>query len=111
LAAIAGPLTDAPAAVAERRSLRSSLAWLWSGALFVILTFLVSWLIARFLETGAKWQRIWATLAALGGGLLVGYVWLFQARLGLWTPVSTAIVADGCLIGYIGYSALKKRSS
>jgi iron(III) transport system permease protein len=49
LAAIAGPLTDAPAAVAERRSLRSSLAWLWSGALFVILTFLVAYPVAMLL--------------------------------------------------------------
>jgi hypothetical protein len=81
------------------------------GIPLVSLTFLLSWLIARFLETGAKWRRIWATLAALGGGLLVGYLWLFQARLGLWTPVSTALVADAGLLAYVGYSALKKRSS
>jgi hypothetical protein len=81
------------------------------GIPLLTLTFLVSWLIARFLETGGKWRRIWATPAALGGGFLVGFLWLLQSRLGLWTPVSTALVADACLIAYVGYSALKKRSS
>ena len=107
-------------------TLGGALAWaigarlLWAGPLaagaFLAATVLLGSYrlepaIARFLETGAKWRRIWAALAALGGGFLVGFLWLLQSRLGLWTPVSTAIVADACLIAYVGYSTLKKRSS
>jgi hypothetical protein len=71
------------------------------GIPLVMLTFLTAWLIARYVERRAKWPRIWAMLAALGGAILVGFLWLLQSRLGLWTPVATALVADVCLIALL----------
>lgn len=48
-AAIVTGLSDAPATVARSRGLRSSLGWLWSGALLLILTFLVVYPVAMLL--------------------------------------------------------------
>ena len=51
------------------------------GIPLVMLTFLTAWLIARYVE-----RR---------------FLWLLQSRLGLWTPVATALVADVCLIAFL----------
>ena len=48
-AAIATDLADAPAAAARPRGLRSGLAWLWSGALLLILAFLVIYPVSMLL--------------------------------------------------------------
>ena len=75
---------------------------LWSAAVIgmppLILTVLVSWLTARYL--GARWQlrRIPAALAGLGCALLLGFLWGFLFRLGLWLPVWIALAADVCLV-------------
>jgi hypothetical protein len=64
----------------------------------LILTLLTSWLTARYLEARARFRHISATLVALGFTLLLGFLWGFSFRLGLWAPVSLALVADACLI-------------
>src|SRR5262245_33170553 len=64
----------------------------------LILTLLTSWLTARYLEAHARWRRIWTTLAALGGALVLGFFWGFSLRLGLPAAVSLALTADACLI-------------
>jgi iron(III) transport system permease protein len=48
-AAVATVLSDAPATVAHARGHRSALGWLWSGALLLILTFLVIYPVAMLL--------------------------------------------------------------
>jgi iron(III) transport system permease protein len=48
-AAVATDLGDAPATVARSRGLRAGLAWLWSGALLLILTFLVVYPVSMLL--------------------------------------------------------------
>jgi hypothetical protein len=68
------------------------------GIPLLVLTLLASWLLAGHLETRARWRRPWAALAALGGAFLLGYLWGFQFRLGLWVPSWTALAADLGLI-------------
>jgi hypothetical protein len=64
----------------------------------LILTLLTSWLTARYLQVRASFRRIPATLVGLGSALLLGFLWGFLFRLGLWAPVSVALAADACLI-------------
>jgi hypothetical protein len=64
----------------------------------LILTLLIAWLTAQYLETRAKWRRIWAALAALGGALLLGFLWGFSLRLGLREAILMALAADVCLL-------------
>ena len=64
----------------------------------LLLTLLTSWLAASYLEERARLRRIWAALAALGCALLVGFLWGFSFRLGLWVPAYLAIAIDACLI-------------
>ena len=81
------------------------------GIPFLMLSLLTSWLSARHLETRARWRRPWAALAALGIGLLLGYLWGFQFRLGLWVPIRTALVADAGLILWLIVSHLRMRKA
>ena len=64
----------------------------------LILALLTSWLTARYLEARARFRRIWATLVALGCALLLGFLWGFSFRLGVWVAVALALAADACLI-------------
>ena len=72
------------------------------GLPLLVLTFLISWLVARSLETLAKWRLIWATLAAMGCGLIAGFSWGFLFRLDIWAPVAFAVPADVLLILFVG---------
>lgn len=72
----------------------------------LILTLLTSWLIASYLEARTRLRHIWATVVALGCALLLGFLWGFLFRLGLWTPVSVALAADVCL-GLLLYRSRK----
>jgi hypothetical protein len=64
----------------------------------LLLTLLISWLTARYLEARASVKRIWATPVALCGALLLGFLWLLLFRLGFRTPVLVALAADVGLI-------------
>src|SRR5262245_22054266 len=79
------------------------------GIPFLMLPLLTSWLSARQLETRARWRRPWAALAGLGAGLVLGYLWGFQLRLGLWVPVWTALAAEAGLILWLIVSRLRTR--
>ena len=68
----------------------------------VVLPFLACWVIARALEARARWRHAWATLVALGGALLLGFLCLLLSRIYfVWGPVLAALAADACLILYI----------
>lgn len=64
----------------------------------LILTLLVSWLTACFLETRVHLRRLWATLMAVGCALLVGFLWLFLFRVSFRVPLLVALAADIGLI-------------
>lgn len=85
---------------AERVLLGS--ASFWSSAVIgmppLILTLLISWLAARYLAARRQLRRIPAALAGLGCALLLGFLWGFLFRLGLWVPVWVALAADVCLV-------------
>ena len=76
----------------------------------MFMTFLCSYLIARFLHARNR-SALWATLAALGCGLVVGVMYMFLFRVflwvSLWYPVLIALVADGCLT----MLAIRKRNA
>jgi len=64
----------------------------------LILTLLISWLTACFLETRVRVRRLWATLIAVGGAVLVGFLWLFLFRVSFSAPLLVALAADIGLI-------------
>jgi len=55
----------------------------------LILTFLTSWLTARYLERRARWRHIWATLVGLGCAVLLGFLYLRLLGLALGFPGAT----------------------
>ena len=63
----------------------------------MLMTMLISWLVAGTLERRAGLGRVWAALAGLGAALLLGFLWGFSLRLGLWPAVSLALITDACL--------------
>ncbi len=64
----------------------------------LLMTLLISWLFAGTLGTRARLGRPWAALAGSVCALVLGLLWSFSFRLGIWLPVSLALVADACLI-------------
>src|SRR5262245_25790554 len=64
----------------------------------LVLTLLTSWLTAHYLAARWRWRRMPAALVGLGCSLLLGFLWGFLFRLGLWVPVWVALAADACLI-------------
>lgn len=73
----------------------------------LMLTLLSSWLAASYLQ--ARLRRPWAAAAALGCALLLGFIWGFLFRIGLWTAVSVALAADACLIALICWGRTEKQ--
>jgi len=69
------------------------------GMLPLILSFLVGSLTTQFLETRFGLRPVFATLAALGSALLVGFLYLTLIRFGWWVLVdpSTAWIALAAL--------------
>lgn len=65
------------------------------------LTLLAPWLTARNLEAHTRLRRGWATVAGLGVGLLLGFLWGFWLRLGLPAAVSLALGTDAALIALL----------
>lgn len=64
------------------------------------MTMLISWLVAGTFERRAGLGRVWAALSGLGAALLLGFLWGFSLRLGLWVAISLALVMDaGLLLG------------
>jgi hypothetical protein len=59
---------------------------------------LLSWTIARQLETLTSLRPIWATLVALGCSLAIGMVCLLTGRLNLYAPMWLAVGIVACLI-------------
>lgn len=64
----------------------------------LIMTFLMSYLTARHLKARSKLRPLWASLAALGGTLIVGFSYGFLFRIGFEAPIWTALGADAGLI-------------
>ena len=64
----------------------------------LMMTMLISWLVAGTLERRAGLGRVWAALSGLGIALLLGFSWGFSLRLGLWPAISLAFITDACLI-------------
>jgi hypothetical protein len=64
----------------------------------LVLTLLISWLTACFLETRVRLRRLWATLLAVGCAVLVGFLWLFLFRVSFRIPLLVALAADIGLI-------------
>jgi hypothetical protein len=64
----------------------------------LILTLLVSWLAARYLEGRTKLHRVWVALMALVFALLIGCLVLFAARFHIFAPVYVALAADSLLV-------------
>ena len=71
------------------------------GLPVMFLTFLISWLIARYAETRGGLRRTWATLVGICGGLASGFLSLSLFRLDFVALVSAASLADVCLILFI----------
>ena len=68
------------------------------GIPILVLSFLISYLTARHLKSRTSLRLMWATLAAVGSALTVGFLYLLLFRLSLWAPVWIALGADACLI-------------
>ncbi|HEU5179801.1 MAG TPA: hypothetical protein VFW45_03350 [Candidatus Polarisedimenticolia bacterium] len=67
----------------------------------LLMTLLIAWLVAGYLGKRARLGRPWAALAGSVCALVLGFLWGFSFRLGLWPPISLALVADTCLILWI----------
>jgi hypothetical protein len=68
------------------------------GIPILVLSFLISYLTARHLRSRTSLRLMWATPAAVGSALTVGFLYLLLFRLSLWAPVWIALGADACLI-------------
>ncbi len=77
------------------------------GAVFggppLVLTFLISYLVACHLKTRANLRSLWASLAALASALVIGYLYLLWFRFGLlrsspWEPIWITVGADTYLL-------------
>lgn len=64
----------------------------------LIMTFLISYLTALHLKAHGKLCPLWASLAALGGALILGILYGFLFRVGFEVPIWTALGVDACLI-------------
>lgn len=62
------------------------------------LTFLISFLTVRHLETRANLHPIWATLSAFVSALIAGFLWILLFKLSYWAPVWVILGIDACLI-------------
>lgn len=91
------------------------LHWLRGTAVFggppFVLTFLISYLAARYLTARANLRPLWATVAALASALVIGCLYLLWFRFGLlrsspWEPIWIAVGADACLL----FVAIRGRS-
>jgi hypothetical protein len=103
LVAVAGFL--AATAVFDSYSLKAAVSL---GLPALILTFLASWLMARWAGTRAGLRRIWATLIGLAGGLLLGFLCLSLYRLSFWGPSICALAVDVCLVGHLARTASRR---
>jgi hypothetical protein len=76
----------------------------------MLMTFLGSYLTGRWIRARNQ-SVLWVTVAALGGGLVLGALYLFLCKLlfgiSLWGPVWVALIADTCL----GILAVRMRAS
>ena len=93
-------------------SLESWSSWkiVFFGMLPLILSFLVGSLTTQFLETRFGVRPVFATLAALGSALLVGFLYLMLITSGWWALAdpSTAWIALAAL-SYLIILSIQKR--
>jgi len=93
-------------------SLESWSSWklIFFGMLPLILSFLVGSLTTQFLETHFGLRPVFATLAALGSALLVGFLYLMLITSGWWALAdpSTAWIALAAL-SYLIILSIQKR--
>ncbi|HZO02486.1 MAG TPA: hypothetical protein VFB93_14925 [Burkholderiales bacterium] len=73
----------------------------------LILTFLIAWLAAGYLEARARLRRAWAALLGVGCALLLGFLWGFVFRLGLSAALYTALAID---VGLIVLACLSRKA-
>lgn len=66
-------------------AVRAGLLWLEAAVVIgmpaLVPTFLAAWSTARYLEIRKRWRRPWATLVALVGAMIVGFLCLRLYRL------------------------------
>lgn len=67
----------------------------------LVLTLLISWLAARYLEVRAQWRSVWAVLAAICCALIAGFLCGFLFRLSMWAPAVFAATTDVVLILFL----------
>jgi len=76
-----------------------------TGAVFgiplLVLTFLISWLTASYLQARTRLKSIWSTPLAICCASIAGVAWAFLFRLGMWAPGTFAAVADVFLILFL----------
>jgi hypothetical protein len=81
------------------------------GMPYLLFTLLTCWLTGHYLEFRAGLRRIPAAFVALGCTLLIGYLWGFLLRLGLWAALATTLVADAGLVVWLGLVLYRGRRS
>jgi hypothetical protein len=75
----------------------------------LVLTLLISWLAAGYLEVRAKWRPMWAVLAAICCGLIAGFTCRFLFRLSMWAPPAFAATTDVVLILFLLFLSRRRK--
>ena len=74
-----------------------------------MLTLLISWLAAGYLEVRAKWRPMWAVLAAICCALIAGFLCGFLFRLSMWAPAVFAATTDVVLIAFLMFLSRRRK--
>lgn len=75
----------------------------------LVLTLLISWLAACYLEVRAKWRPMWAVLAAICCALIAGFMCGFLFRLSIWAPPAFAATTDVVLILFLLFLSRRRK--
>ena len=79
----------------RRLWIRGELAW---GIPALVVSFLLSSLLARLLSTHTRLSPTWTSVATLGLTWVLGFLYLFLFRVSLTAPREVALWADTCLL-------------
>ena len=75
----------------------------------LVLTLLISWLAACYLEVRAKWRSVWTVLAAICCALIAGFLCGFLFRLSMWAPAVFAAATDFVLILFLMFLSRRRK--
>lgn len=73
----------------------------------LLLSLLISWLAARYLEGRTRLRRIWVALMALIIAIVIGFLCLLAGRIHILAPVYVALAADALLVAMLLYQTWK----